>query len=194
MTPGAPPDVPPGAGAGLVAVNSVAVPIAAAATVPSGACDGDGVAAANLVVVLPNSNVKASAVGKAVIDGIVACVVPNQDPDPNINFRGGVGGACIPNPNVNFTGVVGSVFFFVIGGIGGVFFFFSVNASFSKVSTGTNKLDIVVSGFETFTLIPTCEFIDFKFSSRRQLLHISRDQVQGLFRSTSLNWLALRYC
>ena len=119
VTPGAPPDVPPSAG--VVAVNPV--------------------------VVLPNPNVKAPAVGKAVIGGMVACVVPNPDPDQNVNFSGGVssacvptlnvdfaggvGGTCVPNPNVNFTGVVGSVFFF-----------FSVDASFFNVCTGTNKTDI----------------------------------------------------
>ena len=75
--------------------------------------------AVNPVVVLPNPNVKAPAVGKAVRGGmVVVCVVPKPDPDPNVNFSGGIGGGCVPNPNVNCAGGVGGACFFISGGTG----------------------------------------------------------------------------
>ena len=121
--------------------------------------------AANLVVIL-----------------IVVATAPVVVPD---------GAAAVLFKNMGYSGFGGGVGALLDSGVRGACFL--GDASFFKFSSGDNKAEIVVPCFEeTFTSIPTCEFIDFKFSLRRQGFQISRDQVQGSFRSTSSYWVAMR--
>ena len=88
----------------------------------------------------------------------------------------------VKNPNVKVPVVGkaligGTICFLTCGGADGGAFFF-------KVCGGSDKVDITVSAFKIFTLIPTCEFLDSIYRLWRQLSHIVVVQVHGSVMST----------
>ena len=99
------------------------------------------------------------------VNGVASVPVP-ANAEINSNFVLVVTASVIVDADADQKSLDGS---FMESYSGGAFCFDSsgkatVLAFFFKVSASNYKPNTVVSSFETFTLIPTCEFMDFIFS------------------------------